>query len=52
VASGSKIVTVDLIDVITVITGPIIAMMTGIDMIIAATIAAIVGAEYGPDTNQ
>jgi hypothetical protein len=36
--------TVDLIDVIIVITDPIIATMTGIDFIIAATIAAITDA--------
>jgi hypothetical protein len=35
--------TVDLIDMITVIVGPILATMTGIDMIIAATIAAMTG---------
>jgi hypothetical protein len=34
-------ITVDLIDVITVIAGPIIATMTGIDMIIAVTIVAM-----------
>jgi hypothetical protein len=41
VANALTTVTVDLIDVITVITGPIIAMTTGIDVIITATIAAM-----------
>jgi hypothetical protein len=40
VTSATTIVTADLIDVITVIAGPIVAMMTGIDMIITAIIAA------------
>jgi hypothetical protein len=40
VVNTSTTVTVDLIDEITVIAGPILATMTGIDMIIAATTAA------------
>jgi hypothetical protein len=42
--SASTTVTIDLIDVITVIAGPIVAMTTGIDMIIAATTAAMTDA--------
>jgi hypothetical protein len=37
VANASTIITVDLIDEITVIAGPILAMMIGIDVTIAAT---------------
>jgi hypothetical protein len=40
VISATTIVTVDLIDMITVIAGPIVTMMTGISMIIAAIITA------------
>jgi hypothetical protein len=39
VISDTTIVTVDLIDVIAVIAGPIVAMTTVIDVIIAAIIA-------------
>jgi hypothetical protein len=39
-ANVSTTVTVDLIDEITVIAGPILATMTGIDMIITAMIGA------------
>jgi hypothetical protein len=41
VVNTSTIVTVDLIDEITVIAGPILAMMIGIDVIIAATTATM-----------
>jgi hypothetical protein len=41
VANASTIVTVDLIDEITVTAGPILAMTIGIDVIIAATTAAM-----------
>jgi hypothetical protein len=41
VANVSTTVTVDLIDKITVIAGPILATMTGIDAIITATTAAM-----------
>jgi hypothetical protein len=41
VVNASTIVTIDLIDEITVIVGPILAMIIGIDVIIAATIAAM-----------
>jgi hypothetical protein len=41
VVNASTIVTVDLIDEITVIAGPIPAMMMGIDVIISATTAAM-----------
>jgi hypothetical protein len=41
VANTSTIVTVDLIDEITVTASPILAMMIGIDVIIAATTAAM-----------
>jgi hypothetical protein len=41
VANASTIVTVDLIDEITVTAGPIPAMMIGIDVIIAATATAM-----------
>jgi hypothetical protein len=44
VASALTTVTVDLIDVITMIADPIIATTTGIDVIISATIAAMTGA--------
>jgi hypothetical protein len=44
VANASRTVTVDLINDITVITGPILAMMIGIDVIIATTIAVMTGA--------
>jgi hypothetical protein len=40
VVNASTIITVDLIDEITVTAGPIPAMMIGIDVIIAVTIAA------------
>jgi hypothetical protein len=40
-ASASAIVTVNLIDVIFVITDPILAMMTGFDVIVIATIAVM-----------
>jgi hypothetical protein len=43
-ANVSTTVTVDLIDEITVIAGPILATMTGIDVIIAATTAMMIGA--------
>jgi hypothetical protein len=43
VVNASTIVTVDLIDEITVIAGPILAMTIGIDMITAATTAATTG---------
>jgi hypothetical protein len=49
VANTSTIVTVDLIDEITVTTGPILAMMIGIDVIIAATTAAMIDADYRRD---
>jgi hypothetical protein len=41
VANASTIVTVDLIDEITVTEGPILAMMIRIDVVIAATTAAM-----------
>jgi hypothetical protein len=44
VTNASITVTVNLIDVITVIAGPIVAMTTGIDLIITATTAAMIGA--------
>jgi hypothetical protein len=44
VANVSTTVTVDLIDEITVIAGPILATMTGIDVIIAATTAMMTDA--------
>jgi hypothetical protein len=44
VTSASTTVTVDLIDVITVTAGPIVAMRTGIDVIIAATTAVMLDA--------
>jgi hypothetical protein len=44
VANASTTVTVDLIDEITVIVGPILTTMTGIGVIIAATTAAMTGA--------
>jgi hypothetical protein len=44
VANASTIVTVDLIDEITMNAGPIIAMTIGIDVITAATTAAMTGA--------
>jgi hypothetical protein len=44
VANVSTTITVDLIDEITVIAGPILTKMTGIDVIIAATTAAMTGA--------
>jgi voltage-gated potassium channel Kch len=44
VVNASTIVTVDLIDEITVTTGPILAMMIGIDVIITATTAAMTDA--------
>jgi hypothetical protein len=48
VVNASTIVTVDLIDEITVIAGPILATTIGIDVIIAATIAAMTGATTTP----
>jgi hypothetical protein len=44
VANVSTTITVDLIDEITVIAGPILTTMTGIDVIIAVTTAAMTGA--------
>jgi hypothetical protein len=44
VDKASTIVTVDLIDEITVIVGPILAMIIGIDVIIAATTATMIDA--------
>jgi hypothetical protein len=44
VANASTTVTVDLIDEIIMIASPILAMMIGIDVIIAATTAAMIGA--------
>jgi hypothetical protein len=44
VANVLTTVTVDLIDAITVIAGPILTTMTGIDVIITATTAMITGA--------
>jgi hypothetical protein len=44
VANASTIVTVDLIDEITVAKGPILTMMIGIDVIITATTAAMTDA--------
>jgi hypothetical protein len=44
VANVSTTVTVDLIDEITMIAGPILATMTGIDVIIVATTAEMTGA--------
>jgi hypothetical protein len=44
VVNASTIVTVDLIDEITMIVGPILAMITGIDVIITATITVMTDA--------
>jgi hypothetical protein len=44
VANASTTVTINLIDEITVIAGPILATMIGIDVIIAVTTAAMTGA--------
>jgi hypothetical protein len=44
VVNASTIVTVDLTNEITMIAGPILAMMIGIDVIIAATTAAMIDA--------
>jgi hypothetical protein len=42
VTSASTTAIIDLIDEITVTVGPIVAMMTGIDVIIAATTTAMI----------
>jgi hypothetical protein len=44
VINASTTATVDLIDMIIVIAGPIVAMTTGIDVVSAATTAVMIGA--------